>query len=524
MSQAGPEASSNPLASLTLGELKDMITNRHWRKIYQPLLQNSRQFQAALQLVVGIRNSIAHFLDIDDESIGLLRQFNDIVLGLAEATDTCEPSLLAFAREALRGAGKKTRSLNNAAHATPSLEVAKAVHDHLLASDPETAAILGLPGALASALSLRESFAFRMNATQALRDSVESILFHNLDPVSHQSRPGEEGADLARMLLTRGVRSGPPVGRLVMSDVDHPAVVEVLRTVWPRRSLEAIVRISDLVLANEGEKASTQILDRYMQILASGGVSVLVIPHVVWFNGAVLDVVQICRTVKERWPLIATVVDGAQAVGHIPLGVEECASENLDIDFYVGCGHKWLGGPETLGFVRVGARIHGGCSRCSAFLMAGDQVTDSSGLVFAYQGSQIGTQQRGVARGMYIALQRLGRDSVVLAKRAHEIRALGARLREGLSSIPRVSFAGPPSELRSGIVAFEPLGESERSTLRVQHALATHGYATARYKLPQATGRVGSVRWILRMSPSAFFPHEEISFVVDLVRDALNNG
>ena len=66
------------------------------------------------------------------------------------------------------------------------------------------------------------------------------------------------------------------------------------------------------------------------------------ISHVLWTTGARLPVERIARLARERGATVA--VDGAQAVGAIPVAVEE-----LGVDYYAVAAQKWLLGPEGVG-------------------------------------------------------------------------------------------------------------------------------------------------------------------------------
>jgi L-cysteine/cystine lyase len=66
------------------------------------------------------------------------------------------------------------------------------------------------------------------------------------------------------------------------------------------------------------------------------------ISHVLWTNGALLPIARIAQMARERGATIA--IDGAQAVGAIPVAVEE-----LGVDYYAVAAQKWLLGPEGIG-------------------------------------------------------------------------------------------------------------------------------------------------------------------------------
>ncbi len=74
------------------------------------------------------------------------------------------------------------------------------------------------------------------------------------------------------------------------------------------------------------------------------------ISHVCCTTGMILPVKQISEYCKSQ--NIPLCVDGAQASGLIPINIKE-----LDVDFYVSCGHKWLFGPKGTGFIFVNKRV-----------------------------------------------------------------------------------------------------------------------------------------------------------------------
>ncbi|MDQ3863799.1 MAG: aminotransferase class V-fold PLP-dependent enzyme, partial [Actinomycetota bacterium] len=79
----------------------------------------------------------------------------------------------------------------------------------------------------------------------------------------------------------------------------------------------------------------------------------LALSHVDWTNGEVLPLREICAVARERGVL--TLVDGAQAVGNIPVDVPATGA-----DMYAFTGHKWVLGPEGIGafYVRPGLPVY----------------------------------------------------------------------------------------------------------------------------------------------------------------------
>jgi isopenicillin-N epimerase len=69
--------------------------------------------------------------------------------------------------------------------------------------------------------------------------------------------------------------------------------------------------------------------------------------HILATTGAILPARALCALARERG--IVTVVDGAHAPGFIDLRLAD-----IDCDFYVSCGHKWLLMPTGSGFLYLG--------------------------------------------------------------------------------------------------------------------------------------------------------------------------
>ncbi|MCR4440066.1 MAG: aminotransferase class V-fold PLP-dependent enzyme [bacterium] len=79
----------------------------------------------------------------------------------------------------------------------------------------------------------------------------------------------------------------------------------------------------------------------------------VLVSHVCYNTGVALPVAEICRQLKAAQPEVFVLVDGAQAVGHIAVGVAA-----LGCDFYAGDAHKWLVGPDQTGFLYVRSAAH----------------------------------------------------------------------------------------------------------------------------------------------------------------------
>jgi selenocysteine lyase/cysteine desulfurase len=164
---------------------------------------------------------------------------------------------------------------------------------------------------------------------------------------------------------------------------------------------------------------------------------VVMVSHITCTTGLVMPVREIADLCRERG--IVCVIDGAQAVGQIPVDLDE-----LGCDFYVASGHKWLLGPKGTGVLYVRDEWldrwrpgYVGAYSDSAFdLAAGlfERLRPASA-------SEYGTRNNPLVVGLGAAfdfLSTIGIEAVV---------ARGARLarllREGLSALDGVEILTP---------------------------------------------------------------------------------
>ena len=101
-----------------------------------------------------------------------------------------------------------------------------------------------------------------------------------------------------------------------------------------------VIRVADL-----GSKADCSALEA-IEPLVTAHTRMIVLSHVTWTTGAVLDVAEVTRFGRERG--IPVAIDGAQSAGDIAIDVKA-----LDVDFYAIPMQKWLCGPDGTGALYV---------------------------------------------------------------------------------------------------------------------------------------------------------------------------
>jgi L-cysteine/cystine lyase len=132
-----------------------------------------------------------------------------------------------------------------------------------------------------------------------------------------------------------------PGDRLLTSSLEHPAVYA---------PLAALARVAgvEVVTVDVGDGARDQVLAGFAAELDER-VRCVVVSHVAWSTGAVMPIAELAGMAHGVGAAI--LVDGAQAVGNVPVDVA-----GADVDFYSFNGYKWLCGPEGTGGLVVRER------------------------------------------------------------------------------------------------------------------------------------------------------------------------
>jgi cysteine desulfurase/selenocysteine lyase len=128
-----------------------------------------------------------------------------------------------------------------------------------------------------------------------------------------------------------GLSSGDEV---LLTEIEHHSNI----VPWIQATREAGARVRAVPIDAAGD------LDvQRLEEMLTDRVKLLCVSHVSNVTGGVQPVKQITKLARERG--IPVLVDGAQAVPHIPVDVRD-----IGCDFYVGSGHK-MGGPSSVGFL-----------------------------------------------------------------------------------------------------------------------------------------------------------------------------
>ncbi|HKA00325.1 MAG TPA: aminotransferase class V-fold PLP-dependent enzyme [Candidatus Solibacter sp.] len=167
---------------------------------------------------------------------------------------------------------------------------------------------------------------------------------------------------------------------------------------------------------------------------------ILAISHVITGAGSILPVKQLCAEAKARG--IFTILDGAQAFGHIKVDLED-----IGCDAYVGCFHKWMLAPAGTGFLFVRENRAREVATTLASTHWNDHADDG------YRFSQRGTGSLSLLMGLDAALDF---HNAIGPQRVQErIKDLGDYLRDGLRKIPGVRlYTSSHAQMSAGITVY----------------------------------------------------------------------
>ena len=129
-----------------------------------------------------------------------------------------------------------------------------------------------------------------------------------------------------------------PGSEILISDQEHPGG----QSPWLNAAKRHQATVQMVKIPKPANSAS-EVMDIFRNAL-NARTRVLAISHVITAAGTILPAREMCAEARARG--IFTVLDGAQAFGHIKVDLRD-----LNCDAYVGCFHKWLLAPAGTGFL-----------------------------------------------------------------------------------------------------------------------------------------------------------------------------
>ena len=175
----------------------------------------------------------------------------------------------------------------------------------------------------------------------------------------------------------------------------------------------------------------------------------IVVSHVTCTTGMVLPIKEIIDYCKKKG--IFTCIDGAHPLGMMPLNFNE-----LQADFYVSSGHKWLFGPKGTGILYINKNTIKNINPFYAGAHS-DEKYDLEQKIFTHnlkaQREEYGTRSTPVIMGLGAAVDFVSGIGVKNIK--DRCNYLATRLKDGLVEIPEIEILSPMTPLySSSIVTF----------------------------------------------------------------------
>jgi isopenicillin-N epimerase len=246
-------------------------------------------------------------------------------------------------------------------------------------------------------------------------------------------------------------RNATEANNVVTGGLDFAAGDEILLTdqehtsgrgPWQQKAARYGLKLNQVVLPRP-PVSKDDILERFERAYTPR-TRLVCFSHVTSFAGLVLPAREICRRARARGVL--THVDGAQAIGQIPLDLHD-----LGCDFYATSAHKWLLAPKGTGTLYVRAE---NLDRLWANICTSEWGNKS---LKAWRFSNVGTSNLSIFVGLQAALdffREIGPDRIYA--RQHQ---LAARVRDHVAAEPRLEVLNASrDEFFGGFVSFAPNG------------------------------------------------------------------
>ncbi|MCH7541377.1 cysteine desulfurase [Patescibacteria group bacterium] len=255
-----------------------------------------------------------------------------------------------------------------------------------------------------------------------------------------------------------------------------------------------------------------------LEEIVSKKTKLVALTHVSNVLGTINPVKQVVERIKNLDSRIKILVDGAQAVPHLPVSIQ-----HINPDFYVFTGHKMLG-PTGIGVLYAKKEI---LEEMDPFLGGGEMILEvgweKSSWNYIPWKFEAGTQNIAGAVGLGVAidyLNSLGMKNV----REHEKELTDYALEE-LKKIKNLVTYGPRVvEKRSGVISFNIVDEKGKVAIH-PHDLASildsEGIATrSGHHCAQPLMRVLKIPAAARISFNVYNSQEEINSLIPAIDKA----
>lgn len=226
-----------------------------------------------------------------------------------------------------------------------------------------------------------------------------------------------------------------PGDELLICDLEHSSISKPAAVLAQRLGVD-VIRPNISPLASQEEVADI------IKAAISPKTRLVALSHIQYGCGLRMPIKEVARAVHEKGALL--LVDGAQSIGQVAVNVSD-----LDCDFYVCSGQKWLMGPVGTGALYVRRDRRNVLEPLfTTNKIEGKRIPKRSYLArFA-----IAPLNPGLVAGLTEAIRLISEIGIMRVE--ERIMRLAKLLQTGLSSIPGIIMLSPPnsSTSASGLV------------------------------------------------------------------------
>ena len=140
-------------------------------------------------------------------------------------------------------------------------------------------------------------------------------------------------------IIIQGLKIGDN-DEILRTNLEYPNIIQALDMREKRYGTK--IRVVDVPIHPQDQN---EIVEKVIGAV-NDKTKVLLISHMVFLNGQVFPVKEVCAKAKEMGLL--TIVDGAHSFSHVDMDISE-----IGCDFYASSLHKWLGAPLGNGLLYV---------------------------------------------------------------------------------------------------------------------------------------------------------------------------
>jgi cysteine desulfurase/selenocysteine lyase len=271
---------------------------------------------------------------------------------------------------------------------------------------------------------------------------------------------------------------------VVTSDQEHLSTWQTLDSL-KQRGIELVV----IPTSSEG-RFLTQLDD----VCKKRKIKLISVSHVAHTDGRILPVQQVGEIARRRNAILT--IDGAQAVGHIPVDLSA-----IHVDFYFFSGHKWCAGPMGTGALLITKRYE----ERLASREFGLSETESAQECF-----ELGTQNIGLIAGLSRACEMKQQELPAMGNLAR-LRTLFRGCLSRMSGVEIVEWDGPHAP---GMLSFR-VARAGFDATRIAE------YLNVKYDIAIKPLRYPELPQMLRVSWSLSTEVQDVLFLAEKLNETL---